>query len=353
MRQFCRVLCGALFLKVVDSSYLKAAAAGNHEHPATIVPARSISKDFLKAEPSSDPISKSTSSHRRHKVPRQPQTPRPPMLELMSVSLENWGARSIHDNAEDPPEATILVRGDGSLEGFDDMLRDSGEHFNPLAQMPHAMNMFDSRVQQTHPLNFAQYSEPRSDMTKNLMLVFLALFVLLILAYLMSCLCFDASDGDADAPVKEGKMAASGAKIGESTWAAAYSEADGEQKEAFELLFRCNMISTEEFSLGLVSQEHIQECTWIAVHMLQHKPLEEWVGLWQQAQQSFEDSVADCFEAKGGQVGLGARALAQRLSLSRSQFRTPSSPASRESRPSSANLDFVSDASLDLRPLHS
>lgn len=280
------------------------------------------------------------------------------MLELMSVSLENWGARSIHDeNAEDPPEATILVKGDGRFEPFDQMLHDSGEHFNPLAQMPHSMNMYDSRVQQTHPLlNFAQYSEPQSDVTKNLMLVFLALVVLLILAYLMSCLCFDVAEGDADASVKEGKMTGRGAKTDQSTWAAAYSEADGEQKEAFELLFRCNMISTEEFSLGLVSQEHIQECTWIAVHMLQHKPLEEWVGLWQQAQQSFEDSVADCFEAKGGgQVGLGARALAQRLSISRSQLRTPSSPASRESRPSSANLDFVPDASptCDLRPLHS
>merc|ERR1711933_685706 len=102
-----------------------------------------VSKDFLKADPLSDPIGKSTSSHRRHKVPRQAQTPRPAMLELMSASLENWGSRSLHDDAEDPPEATILVRGDGSFEPFDEMLRDSGEHFNPLAQMPHSMNMFD------------------------------------------------------------------------------------------------------------------------------------------------------------------------------------------------------------------
>lgn len=275
------------------------------------------------------------------------------MLELMSLNLDKWGA--LHDHVENLPDS-IAVRGNGNFEPWNfETASDVVEQFNPLAQMPKSTNMFDTRSLQAHPLNFAQYAEPQSDLTKNLMLVVFALVVLLTVAYLMSCLCFEGSETDDEqvaAPPKEGKIDGSGLKTGQYTWPAAYAEATGEQKEAFELLFRCNMVSHEEFSHEAVSREHIEECTWIATHMLERKPLEEWVGLWQQAQRSFEDSVADCFEAHGGQVGLGARALAQRLTLSRSgQFRTtPSSPTS---RPSSANLDFVSDANVDLRPLHS
>jgi len=65
-----------------------------------------------------------------------------------------------------------------------------------------------------------------------------------------------------------------------------------------ELLFRCNIISTQEFAYSRVSQEHIDECVWIGTYMLKQKPLEEWVALWQQAQQTFEDSVTACFTAR-------------------------------------------------------
>lgn len=352
MRQFCLFLCGALFVRIASSSFPKA-----------------LGEDMT-AKDSVEAI-----GHRRKRHHDMRQSLRTPsrhpvaMLELMSANLDNWGTRSMRENSTNLPEMT-MVRPNGNIEpvdeafdqtpfdeAFDQTLNAAGDHVNPLAQLPKGMNMFDTRSQQAHPLNFAQYSEPQSNLSRNLMLVILLLVVLLMSAYFMSIICSDGSEGDEDQVAyrspKEGMMTLSGDPLGRSTWAAAYAEAEGPQKEAFELLFRCNMISTEEFSLGVVDQEHIQECTWIATHMLQHKPLEEWVGLWQQAQQSFEDSVADCFEARGGQAGLGARALAQRLTLSRSQFRTPSSPSPSGSRPSSANLDFVSDASLDLRPLHS
>lgn len=148
--------------------------------------------------------------------------------------------------------------------------------------------------------------------------------------------------------------------MSQSSWARAYYEAEGDHKEAFELLFRCNIISTEEFACSEVSQAHIHECLWIAKHMLQNKPLEEWVALWQQAQQSFEDNVAECFESRGGpQVALTARSLAQRLKGSRGgAYGSPSSPSTGTSMPSSANLDYhpgagSADQDLDLRPLHS
>merc|ERR1719316_329351 len=86
---------------------------------------------------------------------------------------------------------------------------------------------------------------------------------------------------------------------GDGSWARAYREARGQRREALELLFRCNIISTQEFAYSRVSQEHIDECVWIGTYMLQQKPLEEWVALWQQAQQTFEDSVTACFTARG------------------------------------------------------
>jgi len=82
------------------------------------------------------------------------------------------------------------------------------------------------------------------------------------------------------------------------SWAAAYREASGPRREALELLFRCNIISTQEFAYSRVSQEHIDECVWIGRYMLKQKPLTEWVTLWQSAQQTFEDSVTACFTAR-------------------------------------------------------
>jgi hypothetical protein len=84
----------------------------------------------------------------------------------------------------------------------------------------------------------------------------------------------------------------------DGSWARAYRDAVGERKEALELLFRCNIISTQEFVYSRVSQEHIAECVWIGTHMLRQKPLEEWEKLWQQAQHTFEDSVTACFTAR-------------------------------------------------------
>lgn len=84
----------------------------------------------------------------------------------------------------------------------------------------------------------------------------------------------------------------------DGSWARAYREAMGQRRQALELLFRCNIISTQEFAYSRVSQEHIDECVWIGTYMLKQKPLEEWVALWQQAQQTFEDSVTACFTAR-------------------------------------------------------
>jgi len=415
MPQFCCVLCGAFFLKLAGSSFsgstlkvliqlnstkfkapldqfksplqlnstkdklkapldqLKSPLQPNSTKKKLNAPLDQL-KEPLESHSTKDkvplesistrvPVSASGNGHNHHKALRQ--KPRLPMLKLMSLNLENWGARSVHHRSENLPESIMVsgnanfepfVRGDANsapfykgdasflafdqilssdggeapnrlAQAFEQILSNDGDHLNPLAQVPNPMNMFDSRAQQVHPLSFAQYGKPQRNLAKNLMLVILASVILL----LMSCWCCDRNESD-----EEDKEAAMSAPIGKFTWAAAYLEAEGEQRDAFELLFRCNMISADECSHGAVSQEHIQECTRIAKHMLQHKTLEEWVGLWQLARGSFEDPV---------------RLIGMTLSLL-----TPSSLQT-SSRPSSSNLDFVSDdpcdASLKWRPLHS
>merc|ERR1719443_415706 len=127
--------------------------------------------------------------------------------------------------------------------------------------------------------------------------------VLLLCSVIVCYLCWEPGQHDAGAkepPAKEVQQDFATVEFSDGSWAQVYREARGEQKEALELLFRCNIISTDEFAFSSVSQEHIQECIWIATHMLRQKPLEEWVALWQQAQQTFEDSVTACFEARGG-----------------------------------------------------
>jgi len=88
----------------------------------------------------------------------------------------------------------------------------------------------------------------------------------------------------------EDSIVASGdGSISASPWVRACKAAKGHEKQAFELLLRCNIIPAEEFESYTVSQEQIQERLWTASHMLQHKPLEEWVALLQQTLQSCAD----------------------------------------------------------------
>jgi hypothetical protein len=91
---------------------------------------------------------------------------------------------------------------------------------------------------------------------------------------------------------------ASVVEIGTGSWVHMYRISVGEQKEALELLFRCKIISANEFAYSRASQDHIDECSWIATQMLRQKPLEEWIARRQQALQSFEDSITAIFAAR-------------------------------------------------------
>lgn len=84
----------------------------------------------------------------------------------------------------------------------------------------------------------------------------------------------------------------------EGTWARTYRESDEQGKQALELLFRCHIIPTVEFAHSIVGQEHVGECVWIATHMLRDRPLDEWLGVWPEAQRTFEQSVTSCYAAR-------------------------------------------------------
>lgn len=215
-----------------------------------------------------------------------------PLLSLLSSDLENWGSKVAVNTSTHLPLDVVFTQ-------------TSVHSSNPLAQvLASESNLFDSRGFQPQPMSFFSVRAP-GDTMRNLGVVILSF---LGLALLFLCLWNDGSTFDDDDPLHhspskddhavEGGFAT--VEYSDGSWAQVYREARDEQKEALELLFRCNIISTDEFAFSSVSQEHIQECIWIATHMLRQKPLEEWVALWQQAQQTFEDSVTACFEARGG-----------------------------------------------------
>jgi len=117
---------------------------------------------------------------------------------------------------------------------------------------------------------------------------------------------------------------------GNGSWVQTYRCSNGEQKDALELLYRCKIVSVQEFTHSSASQEHIDECVWIAKQMLVQKPLEEWVARRQQALQSFEDSITAVFAARTtagyGKDGL-SRKNSKELPWNRAQAEDPSTPA--------------------------
>merc|ERR1719408_201516 len=68
-------------------------------------------------------------------------------------------------------------------------------------------------------------------------------------------------------------------------------------QEALTLCLRCEIFSAAEYANNRISQEHIDECLWIAKTMLQQMPLDEWVALSEHDKQSFEDSVDALLQA--------------------------------------------------------
>jgi hypothetical protein len=87
-------------------------------------------------------------------------------------------------------------------------------------------------------------------------------------------------------------------KTSHDPWARKCQDFRIEDKEALALLLRCRIISQQEFATSDASQEHFEECLWIARTMLQEKSLDEWVELSEQSRQSFQESVRAAVAAR-------------------------------------------------------
>jgi len=315
-RILCCIICSALVLRFVSSSgpmvhledhIVKSpeGALASKFSPGTsrqppMLQLMSMSLDnwglmHVEAEPALESSLVVQNQLRQEKSATTSDKQAPPLLSLMSVGLETWGAKAANVSA--------AVLPDMPADRF--MSKAASQMMNPLAQvLPSESNLFDPRGFETHTMSF--YLETKqTNSVRNFAIVVL---LVLMLAMCSCWFCCDGCSGERESdeedylhsPSKEVEQDFATVELSDGSWAQVYREARGEQKEALELLFRCNIISTDEFAFSSVSQEHMQECIWIATHMLRQKPLEEWVALWQQAQQTFEDSVTACFEARGG-----------------------------------------------------
>lgn len=288
MQCFGCVLCSISILKIVGSIHEESPVDVPHVSQArnstsTLPMLQLLSLDldkWGKVHHQSSPV--------QHELPQLAhyETIEHPLLSLMSLSLDKWGSKDANCNASD---------------SFDELAAQEGSvSFNPLARVfPSEANLFDPRGFEARSLSLVLHGGD------NQLLNFgMIAFVLFFVALIVFCLCCESSQFEDDdlpcSPTQEVQQDFATVEYSDGSWAQVYREAQGEQKECLELLFRCNIISTDEFTFSSVSQEHIQECMWIGTHMLRQKPLEEWVALWQQAQQTFEDSVTACFEARGG-----------------------------------------------------
>jgi len=208
-------------------------------------------------------------SYRAHRVS--------PALGLISVNLKTWGAKDVAHNADEP---LSMTRPSEHILDFKDKI--DGQ----ILQRAHAF-----------------YSKGTSHFRLLTCSVMLAL-LLLGLLFAPRIRSWIGSDNDTSELTAETHPdLAAVVEIGEGTWAHTYRNANAEQKDALELLFRCKIVSLEEFAHSHASQEHIDECVWIAKFMLIQKPLEEWVACRQQALQSFEDSITAIFAARTAQNG--------------------------------------------------
>merc|ERR1719272_1697450 len=87
----------------------------------------------------------------------------------------------------------------------------------------------------------------------------------------------------------------------DGSWARAYHHSAGnpERQEAFELLLRLGIVSSDEFANSLVPPKLIEERLSVATDLLKQKSLKEWVDLCEKAQKgntnTAKASILACF----------------------------------------------------------
>jgi len=190
------------------------------------------------------------------------------VLDQMSRSLENWGTKDVTQSVVEPGEYILWV----------------------------------------HSLRLTKLLSYHRLMMCSMMFMLLAMAIVLAP---WTCWRSDADHQIPECSTDAHLDIAVAVESGNGSWVRTYQRSNGEQKDALELLYRCRIVSVQEFTHSSTNQEHIDECVWIAAQMLGQKPLEEWVARRQQALQSFEDSITAVFAART-MAGHGMDALSRK-----------------------------------------
>lgn len=136
----------------------------------------------------------------------------------------------------------------------------------------------------------AQSSQRRSSLGR--LILFLLAAGILITCLSCVCACFGRWWDEEETKGPDPTLAA--VEYCNGPWAVAYRESNGQQREAIELLFRCNIITMPEFAGHGVSRQHsdINACVQIAIGMLEDRSISEWEAHWQEAHKAFEQAAS-------------------------------------------------------------
>merc|ERR1719387_17122 len=163
----------------------------------------------------------------------------------MSVGLDTWGAKS----ANFTPALPANLDRNQHLEKI--LNKEVNPDFNPLAQVLSSQkSLVEPHGLQGHS-NFFLEPSAENQMVNFGLIVLVLLFLLLILCW--ACWEGGTMDDDVESPAKDleqEKQDFANLNLSDGSWAQVYREARGEQREALELLFRCNIISTDEFAFS-------------------------------------------------------------------------------------------------------
>jgi len=209
-------------------------------------------------------------------------TAQPAFIQLVNVGLDAWGTK-----AWMAPEFPLVAV--------------AGE--NPLASLRWLRTEFTSF--DTHRQMLAR--SLGGDISSGLIVL---LFLLLAMGLLAQCIT-RCDDDDESSTAKSQKVLTKkesqdgvGTPKKEShlgTWAQAYSEASGPEREALNLLSRCQIVSVYEFTESRVGRDHIDECIRIARQMLQQRSMSDWIAIRYRAKQIFQEKAHDAHDANNHQ----------------------------------------------------
>jgi len=169
-----------------------------------------------------------------------------------------------------------------------------------LTQQNHSALPQLHRVQQESSVMIliSTLSEKSSSLGRTGKIVFAFLFIPLLAGLLWLCFQDEDTSSTASSASKSPRNNLSedeALKLSVSAWPRAYLLANEEEKKALELLLLCRIIPPDEFANGDVSEEHVEECMWIAMQMLRQKDYIFWTRNPLQAARAFDNSVTSRF----------------------------------------------------------